>query len=630
MFRNGSVRVLVSAVLLSLISGGTVMAWEFSEHRDISVAAVSQLDSTRRSQLDTLWNWARTGHEKRLTESVILLEQPLQVEYLDWATWPAVSGDHSCSAADMLSTVLESEWVMNVARIAEQFKHRVREAKSRAQRINAMHTLDVQLLRADVLLVSRAVSNSGHFMLARPSIHTDERTYFQECIAQGVELNAYAVYTWYHQRALQKAAMLRQSGVSREERNKLALSMLADEAYGLHFLQDMFAAGHATGSWGDASVRKGTHDYYNEEGYETFTWSGKPLVLLGDAFIREQDVQVAAHVVAASLSQILDVYSGQAPLHPSRLPFGTSPDTLNTCSNEVMPVELIKDGSLEYCQTILTETPVPALSYGLGDMPRFRTEVGGFIGVSPYSVLAGWNDALESAGTSAMGAGSIGINIRAGLGLDGIMSEGDDGLAFVEIGTSYDSRSTASYRVRESGALPTERLVQVPARTAISTRIRLPFYAVPGDLLLAGLLVAPWSQETFTEFAIAASTGGLFGWQSGIATSIGRFQFMIGREVGVQFLGFVEGDEMAFSTTNDPASTVTVRLRTILIDAPIVEWRLFRSFSQDQHSSVAVQLCGTADVPVLLAHAVLPVDQVRLQPRWGLAIRALFDWRYYY
>jgi hypothetical protein len=530
----------------------------------------------------------------------------------------------------MLSTVLESEWVMNVARIAEQFKQRMREVENRAQRINAMHAEDTQILGADVHLLSRAESNRGHFLLARPSIHTDERTYFQESVAQGVELNAYAVYTWYHQRALQKAAMLRRADLSRDDRHNLARSILADEAYALHFLQDMFAAGHATGTWGDASVRKGTHDYYNEEGYETFTWSGKPLVLLGDAFIREQDVQVAAHVVAASLSQILDVYSGQVPLHTSRLPLGTSPDTLSTCSNDVVPVELINDGTLEYCQTILTETPVPALSYGLGDMPRFRTEVGGFIGVSPYSVLAGWNDALESAGTSAMGAGSIGINIRAGLGLDGIMSEGDDGLAFVEIGTSYDSRSMASYRVTESGGLPTERLVQVPARTAISTRLRLPFYAVPGDVLLAGLLVAPWSQETFTEFAIAASTGGLFGWQSGIATSIGRFQFMFGREVGVQFLGFVDGDELSFSTANDPASTVAVRLRTILIDAPIVEWRLFRSFSQDQHSSMAMQLCGTADIPVLLAHEVLPADQVHLQLRWGLAIRALFDWRYYY
>ena len=62
--------------------------------------------------------------------------------------------------------------------------------------------------------------------------------------------------------------------------------MFADEAYAIHFLQDMFAAGHVAGTWGDASQRKGTHDYYNERGLKVSTWDGDIAVLTGDAWMR--------------------------------------------------------------------------------------------------------------------------------------------------------------------------------------------------------------------------------------------------------------------------------------------------------------------------------------------------------
>ena len=44
--------------------------------------------------------------------------------------------------------------------------------------------------------------------------------------------------------------------------------MLADEAFALHFLEDGFSAGHVAGIWGNAALRKGTHDYYDEHGLE--------------------------------------------------------------------------------------------------------------------------------------------------------------------------------------------------------------------------------------------------------------------------------------------------------------------------------------------------------------------------
>ncbi len=44
--------------------------------------------------------------------------------------------------------------------------------------------------------------------------------------------------------------------------------MFADEAFALHFVEDIYAAGHIAGTWGDVSQRKGTHDFYNASGLE--------------------------------------------------------------------------------------------------------------------------------------------------------------------------------------------------------------------------------------------------------------------------------------------------------------------------------------------------------------------------
>ena len=77
-------------------------------------------------------------------------------------------------------------------------------------------------------------------------------------------------------------------GLSRDDlrpaqRAALALAVLADEAFALHFLEDAYAAGDVAGTWGDASQRKGTHDDHNEHGLEVLQWKGTSTVLKGDA-----------------------------------------------------------------------------------------------------------------------------------------------------------------------------------------------------------------------------------------------------------------------------------------------------------------------------------------------------------
>ncbi len=78
-------------------------------------------------------------------------------------------------------------------------------------------------------------------------------------------------------------------------------------------MQDVFASGHVAGTWGDASQRKGTHDYYNEMGLKTSTWEGENVVLTGDAWMRNEDAIRAAKVVSLSLEQLLDAFKGMYP-----------------------------------------------------------------------------------------------------------------------------------------------------------------------------------------------------------------------------------------------------------------------------------------------------------------------------
>ncbi|MBK7867996.1 MAG: hypothetical protein IPJ75_14055 [Ignavibacteriales bacterium] len=94
------------------------------------------------------------------------------------------------------------------------------------------------------------------------------------------------------------------------DKSALILSALADEAFALHFLEDITASGHLAGTWGNASQKKGSHDYYNEHGIKTSTWEGENIVVVGDAWMREEDLERTAELVKMSLEHLLDAFSG--------------------------------------------------------------------------------------------------------------------------------------------------------------------------------------------------------------------------------------------------------------------------------------------------------------------------------
>ena len=132
--------------------------------------------------------------------------------------------------------------------------------------------------------------------------------------------------------------------------------------------------------------------------------------------------------------------------------------------------------------------------------------------------------------------GGMEANIRFGLGLDGVLNQSGDGLIFIQAGWRQDGASSNTFVYSSSSAATNSLASAIPARSAYNLRLRLPFCLIPGDLILASPLLL-FSPNTYKKMGIAAVNGGLIPWQSGIASSIGRFQLILGREVGLTFYG---------------------------------------------------------------------------------------------
>ncbi|MGH7381278.1 MAG: hypothetical protein ACREKR_03480 [Candidatus Methylomirabilales bacterium] len=621
------------AVLFCLVLfAGRSSAWIYPEHRDITLLAVQELDAERRAILNRLWAEARSGHEKRLCEQAADTGQARKPSCVDWAAWPAIAGDHSCSAENMVHTILTTGWILRVADIAARLKEDLAGAKTRSQRVNAVTDSDIRLLRADEEYVTRAGANNAHFLLARLSVDEDGLAYVTRCLNEGAELNALGVYAWYHLSALEKASRLSRGGLSPEQRSALALAALADEAFALHFLEDTYAAGHVAGTWGNASLRKGTHDYYNEQGLEARRWKGKSIVLMGDGYMRPEDAERAAEAVRTSLEQVLDAASGRGPTIglPADAAGVLLPDTFNVCTSITMPARTRRPILRPLFAAVILDVPVPGLGPGPGDLPRFRAELGPFVGLS---VGGGGTSVSGGFGTTQTTSGAIGSlegAVRLGFGLEGVLDEAGDGLVFLDLGVRLDSASSMKITDDPTLAQGGSISAAIPSRSALTARLRMPFWLIPGDLVLASPLLAI-DPDTYAKMAVVAANGGLIPWQAGIATPLGRFQFVLGREVGVSFYGILDDDRLVIPPTISGAGSTLIDLQSIRFEFPVLEYRPFRTFSQDQSASLVVQLFAGFEVPTS-ASVVSPAGapEPDLKTIWQVGIRIVFDWRYYF
>jgi hypothetical protein len=609
-------------------------AWVYPEHRDIALIAIKKLDSAHRALLNRLWAQARRGYESRLDESVADFAQGEHPKYLDYAAFPAIAGDHSTSADDMLFNVLHTDWILNVADVTARLKIGLGSAKNRSEREGELRNSDLRLLRADPDYVSRAGSNNVHFMLARPSTNTTAGSYFDSCYIAGVEVNLVGTYKWFHASALLKAQRLSSEDLTPEKRSELTLSAMADEAFALHFLEDAFASGHVAGIWGNAALRKGTHDYYDEHGLEVTTWQGERLVLSGDAYMRPNDADRCAETVLLSLLQFLDAASlNKRPAKYNDQAGIFKPDTFNIAKAFYMPARQLDTDVRDQTDMVLMTTPVPGLATGLGEIPRFRAEIGPFIGIAPAGRVSFINGGFSPQQVTTGMVPGLEVAAHIGLGMDGILNESSDGLAFVDLGWRLDGASTikvgheAGYK--EFGTI----LSAVPSREAFYFRIRLPYYVIPGDLIILGPLLLIISPKSLNNVVSTAGAGGLIPWQTGMVTPIGRFQFILGREIGVCFYGTMQGPDsfLVPAAIGESSALDLISLHSTHLDFPILEYRPVRTFSKRQSASIVIQLNAGVDIPRKVK-MIEPadVDPVKLKSIWFVGLRLAFDWRYYY
>jgi hypothetical protein len=124
----------------------------------------------------------------------------------------------------------------------------------------------------------------------------------------------------------------------------------------------------------------------------------------------------------------------------------------------------------------------------------------------------------------------------------------------------------------------------------------------------------------------------LIPWQSGMATSIGRFQFILGREIGFHFYGYNDEKDrvLAIFEESEIPILAVLDLRSIYFELPIIEYRPFRNFSLDQSSSTVIQLFWGLDVPkrvLVIEPDNIPVPETKAIHHFGF--RIAFDWRSY-
>ncbi|NCA74752.1 MAG: hypothetical protein EOM90_00310 [Alphaproteobacteria bacterium] len=626
-------RKVIILLLILTVRAATAYAWLYPEHREITLKAIVKLDSGRRFLFEQLWNSARKGKEGRLTIGAIDPGQIGLPTLLDYTAWPAIAGDHSTSSENMMYNILQTEWILKVADIAARLQNGLDEARNQSERVNRMRDSDIKLLRADPEYVSRAGGNNGHFLMALPDVNITAPEYFAKCFEKGCELNTIGIYTWFHISAIRKAACLHSQRLTSEQRSAYALSALADEAFALHFLEDSFTSGHIAGIWGDASQRKGTHDYYNEKGLEITTWQGVRMVLMGDAYMRPEDADHAAEAVLKSLTQFLDAAAGKMDetMFPAPCSFA-APDTFNVSKAKYMPLREVQEGELQLCREILLLTPIPGLATGWGELPRFRSELGPFIGIAS-AVRGGWyNGGFADYQTTSGVVAGLELALRLGLGMEGVLNESGDGLVFLDLGWRIDGASSMRFddepAIKNFGAFS----AAIPSRDAYFLRLRMPFFLIPGDILIAGPILYLTSPKTFNKMVVAAGNGGLIPWQSGIRTPIGRFQFVIGREVGICMYGTGNGpDAFLMTVDQDTKDQAVFSLYTTQFDFPILEYRPMRNFSSGQSASLVFQFYGGFDIPGKRT-SVYPSDYPLpdVKTTWFAGLRMSFDWRYYF
>lgn len=93
---------------------------------------------------------------------------------------------------------------------------------------------------------------------------------------------------------------------------------------------------------------------------------------------------------------------------------------------------------------ILVQTPVLELGAGLGELPRFRAELGPFVGLSAAIRVGALTRGFGTTQNDASALGGLEAAFRVGVGLEGVLDEFNDGLAFAQVGVREHTHATGA------------------------------------------------------------------------------------------------------------------------------------------------------------------------------------------
>jgi hypothetical protein len=629
-----------SALVALLLAWPTVAtAWIYPEHRDILAVALNELPPELQAVAAKLWLEARTGNEARYCQTMVSGDGRTAPECLDLAAWAAIAGDHSCSPDQLLTKTLPSPWILKVAAVGAQTKTGLEKAKTRDATLNEWAISNLKLQFVDPEYASRAGANNGHFLIPRTSNNLTE--YLAAALGPDAEPNALGLYLYYHLAAVGLAHQWA-SLTDAAARAELARRVLATEAFAVHFLEDVFAAGHVAGTWGGVAERKGTHDYYSEYGLDTSAWDGTLFVIRGDAHMTDKDLARTAAMVGLSLSQVLEAARGSPKSRDSVAK--VSPDVykeasaFDSCTATRQAAATVTPETLPLAKPLAEKTPLPGRPETDVHVPHFRQEIGPFVGFAG-DLTGGLEFGGFQSGTAAPRAyAGAEVEFRIGVGLEALTGSTGAGQLFLGVGLSYGTPQQGG----EDSEFAAAGVPVVPARRGVTFRLRVPFYIIPFDLLLVAPVLSWASPSAMTNMAIVAGSGGLLPWQRAFNTPIGAFQFLLGREVAVTLNGYF-GDRVENVGLAAPGATVPyasnlvfLSYRILGFDFPTVEYRPLREFSTNQALTFAIQLGWGVEFPnqvqyvpkLTLPAATGPTPQ--LAPGWMLYLRIHFDARYYF
>jgi hypothetical protein len=614
-------------------------AWTYPEHRDISQAAIVALPPEERAALDQLWTEARANYTASACPTLAAGEQGLEPPCLDFAAWPALAGDHSCSSRDLAVDVVPGPWVLAVAKVAAETKADLASATSREQKINRIAASNMHLQGADPDYASRAGSNIGHFLLPRNT--DDATTYVRSAIKAGAPVNALGLYVQYHLAAVAAAQRFAKSPPENPQQKAAeARRVFALEAFALHWLEDMFAAGHVVGTWGSVAWRMGTHDYYNEFGFDGSRWNGEPIVLFGDSNMKAADLERAAKLVSASLAQVARALTPGDRLGVASANFGLGPEgayVFNVCVElkQPAPTDPINDVIIAEMRDLVRSTPVPGRGEGDVHLPRFRDELGPFVGIFG-SAAAGvaWGGLVspDARPTAALAAG-----LRLGFGAENLTGTPGTATAFIEGGIQMATAEVNKCTESDCQLIGTSNLFPaVPSRTGLRVGLRLPFWLIPGDTLVLAPILALVSPRALASVGVATASGGLIPYERTMLTSFGTFQIIIGREVHATLFGVLGRPSVPLyiapiGTKADGSPEYgVVAQKSIQFGFPVVEWTPFRAFATQVTFATAVQLGFGVELP-FSTEVEYPADKPSpsAPASWGVFLRGEFDARYF-